>query len=170
MNEISSYKLHHVMIMAFGKVITKEDQRKIGVTVIASGRRVAYLFGRSAEAERKRLESLKLSKQMIVFEITDAQFGLFGKVGHTWSPCMSGRGVDSARDHLLLPKPTKKQWGESYHIGLNNGRKGDEVAEFPTSLFGKCEAQENLKRLVSDFPKESVAKVMEINYTIREAK
>lgn len=128
MNEISSYKLHHVMIMAFGKVITKEDQRKIGVIAIASGRRVAYLFGRSAEAERKRLESLKLSKQMIVFEITDAQFGLCGKVGHTWSPCMSGRGVDSARDHLLLPKPTKKQWGESYHIGLNNGRKGDEVA------------------------------------------
>ena len=128
MSEISSYKLHHVMIMAFGKVITKEDQRKIGVTAIASGRRVAYLFGRSAEAERKRLESLKLSKQMIVFEITDAQFGLCGKVGHTWSPCMSGRGVDSARDHLLLPKPTKKQWGESYHIGLDNIRKGDEVA------------------------------------------
>ena len=128
MSEISSYKLRHVMIMAFGKVITKEDQRKIGVLAIASGRRVAYLFGRSAEAERKRLESLKLSKQMIVFEITDAQFGLRGKVGHTWLPCMSGRGVDSARDHLLLPKPTKKQWGESYHIGLNNGRKGEEVA------------------------------------------
>lgn len=128
MNEISSYKLHHVMIMAFGKVITKEDQRKIGVIAIASGRRVAYLFGRSAEAERKRLESLKLSKQMIVFEITDAQFGLCGKVGHTWSPCMSGRGVDSARDRLLLPKPTKKQWGESYHIGLDNNGKGEEVA------------------------------------------
>lgn len=128
MNEISSYKLHHVMIMAFGKVITKEDQLKIGVSVISSERRVAYLFGRSAEAERKRLESLKLSKQMLVFEITDAQYRFRGKVGHTWSPCISGRGVDSARDHLVLPKPTKKQWGESYYIGLNNGRKGDEVA------------------------------------------
>ena len=128
MNEISSYKLHHVMIMAFGKVITKEDQRKICVLDIASGRRVAYLFGRSAETERKRLESLKLSKRMIVFEITDAQFRLRGKVGHTWSPCMSGRGVDSARDHILLPKPTKKQWGESYHIGLDNNGKGEEVA------------------------------------------
>ena len=128
MNEISSYKLHHVMIMAFGKVITKEDQRKIGVIDIASGRRDVYLFGRSAEAERKRLESLKLSKQMIVFEITDAQYRFRFRVGHTWSPCMSGRGVDSARDHLVLPKPTKKQWGESYHIGFNNGRKGDEVA------------------------------------------
>lgn len=132
MNEISSYKLHHVMIMAFGKVITKEDQRKIGVIDIASGRRVAYLFGRSAEAERKRLESLKLSKQMIVFEITDAQFKFRfrGKVGQTWLPCMSGRGVDSARDRLVLPKPTKKQWGESYHIGLNNNNngKGEEVA------------------------------------------
>ena len=128
MSEISSYKLHHVMIMAFGKVITKEDQRKIGVVVIASGRRVVYLFGRSAEAERKRLESLKLSKQMLVFEITDAQYNFRFKVGHSWLPCMSGRGVDSARDRLVLPKPTKKQWGESYHIGLNNSRKGDEVA------------------------------------------
>lgn len=131
MNEISSYKMRHVMIMAFGKVITKEDQRKIGVIDIASGRRVAYLYGKSAEAERKRLESLKLSKQMIVFEITDAQFKfrLRGKVGHTWSSCMSGRGVDSARDHLVLPKPTKKQWGESYHIGLNNNNgKGEEAA------------------------------------------
>ena len=128
MSEISSYKLRHVMIMAFGKVITKDGQRKIGVKAIASGRRVAYLFGRSAEAERKRLESLKLSKQMIVFEITDAQFGLCGKVGHTWLPCISGRGVDGSRDCVLLPKPTKKQWGESYHIGLNNNGKGDEVA------------------------------------------
>ena len=117
MSELSSYKIKHVMIMALGNVITLEDQRKIGITARERGRRVVYLFNRSAKEERKRLEGLKLSKQMLVFEITDAQFGLCGKDGHTWSPCMRGRGVDSERNHLVLPKPTKLQWGESYHIG-----------------------------------------------------
>lgn len=61
-------------------------------------------------------------------------------------------------------------WYRSHGKWNGNGCVQSEVAKFPTSLFGKCEAQKNLKRLVSDFPKESVAKVMEINYTIKEAK
>lgn len=38
MSEIS-YKLRHVMIMSFGKVITKNDQRKIGELCISSDRK-----------------------------------------------------------------------------------------------------------------------------------
>lgn len=118
--EISPYKVRHVMIMAFGKLITKEDQRKIGYhsTEIASGRRVVYLFGRTAEGERKRLEALKLSKEMLVFEITDAQFGLRGKEGFTWNHWAAAPHKAYEPNYFSMAKPTKKQWDAIYHIGL----------------------------------------------------
>lgn len=61
-------------------------------------------------------------------------------------------------------------WYRSHGKWNGNGCVQSEVATFPTALFAKCDAEEKLKRLVFDFPNEVGARVMEINYTIKDAK
>lgn len=120
---LSHYKIKHLMVMAYGKLITLEDQRRLGITAPCVARRSAFLFNRTAKEERQRLEGLKLSKRMLVFEITDAQFGMCGIEGHTWEHCAERPRSNYEPMTFLMPKPTKVQWGKSFEIGKDGGAR-----------------------------------------------
>lgn len=120
----SKYQIKHLMVMAYGKLITKNDQKKLGACMNWPDCRVVYLTNRKAAEERKRLEGLKLSKPMMVFEITDRQLELRGKKDNTWMPEMCDRfGRTIMGDHLILPMPTWKQWQSSFVIGKNKAKE-----------------------------------------------
>ena len=116
----SPYQIKHLMIMAYGRCITKDDYKKLkGEThTFSPWCREVYLCNRTLDDERERLASLKLSKPMLVFEITDAQFDARGKPKFTWSPLIVGRRASWEWERMMLPKPTKIQWWrKSLYIG-----------------------------------------------------
>ena len=115
----SAYQLKHVMIMAHGKCITKADYKKLKGELhsYTPWTREVFLFNRTLKEVREWIKKLALSKPMLAFEITDAQFGARGKKGFTWEPLIAGRRASWEWERMMLPKPTYKQWANSLQIG-----------------------------------------------------
>lgn len=116
---LSAYRIPVLMVQAYGKLITKEDLRLLDpMTKFYRTGAVRYWFihNRTLKSESKRLRSLKLSKEMMVFELVERQLDSRFK-GNDWKFEIVGRKHSWEGDYDFAPKPTKEQWRKAIVIG-----------------------------------------------------